>query len=194
MNHTTTQWFAPKGVVTKDGKEVASGLPFGWALLEILENNQDSDVIKSWCEATSKGKEISEEIIRSEWKEIQAERSEREKAHIEQEQKIAEKKLAEKKEAEKAARIEAERQQMTPERRASVELCEKLHTTRGIIKPGTELFTKTQELLEKALVWENAEDKKHLAQMLRPEMKLHAMFQGKNEKKFKQQLRELAGE
>ncbi len=194
LDHTTTQWFALERAVTKDGKEVASGLPFGWALLEILEDNQDSSAIKSWCETTFKGKEISEEVICSEWDAIQAERREKEKERVKQECAAAEKKLAEKKEAEKAAQLEAERQQMTPERRVSVELCEKLHATKGSIKPGTELFTRTQELLERALTWENAEDKKYLAQALRPEMKAHTMFQGKNEKKFKQQLRELAGE
>lgn len=194
LDHTTALCFAKGSVSGSSEKETVSGLPFGWAILEVLDETPEENCLKNWCLGNFPSCAISEESLQAEWETICAEREEREKVRTEKVREIEARKLAEKEEEEEAAKLEAERQQMTPERRASVELCEKLHKTKGNINSGTELFTKTQELLEKALTWESVEDRKFLKQTLRPEMDIHGMFQGKSMKKFKQQLRELAGE
>lgn len=49
-------------------------------------------------------------------------------------------------------------------------------------------------LLEEALSWTNAEDKKQLALQIQPLMKKKDMYRGKAERLFKSQLKTLRGE
>ena len=77
LDYTTTLWFAPEKTVEKNGKAVASGLPFGWALLEVLEENQTSGAIRNWCATVSKKNNPSEVALLTEKKAIRTERSQR---------------------------------------------------------------------------------------------------------------------
>ena len=64
----------------------------------------------------------------------------------------------------------------------------------GIVQPGTLLFDRVKLLLEEALSWTNAEDKKQLALEIQPLMKKKDMYRGKAERLFKSQLKTLRGE
>ena len=83
---------------------------------------------------------------------------------------------------------------MSPERRAAVEICEALAKFPGIVQPGTLLFDRVKLLLEEALSWTNAEDKKQLALQIQPLMKKKDMYRGKAERLLKSQLKTLRGE
>ena len=98
-------------------------------------------------------------------------------------------------EAEKAEEAaERAKAAMSPERRAAVEICEALAKFPGIVQPGTLLFDRVKLLLEEALSWTNAEDKKQLALQIQPLMKKKDMYRGKAERLFKSQLKTLRGE
>ena len=197
LDHTTTLCFASEESVARNGKEVVSGMPFGWALLEVLEGNEELTSLKNLCSSAKKMASVSEEELQSEWDAIQAERSVVEGKRIEDAQRKAKQKeeqkrieeIKKKEEEEKLKRL----QSLTKERRASEELIEKLVNTKGNIGPGTELFIRVKEFLEAALAWESSEDKRFLAEKIRPQMKSRSMFQGKHEKSLKQLLRELEG-
>ena len=77
---------------------------------------------------------------------------------------------------------------------AAVEICEALAKFPGIVQPGTLLFDRVKLLLEEALSWTNAEDKKQLALQIQPLMKKKDMYRGKAERLFKSQLKTLRGE
>lgn len=83
---------------------------------------------------------------------------------------------------------------LTPEERSIENIIAKLSSTTGLINPGSELFREVKTLLENALTWERPQDKKALAEKISPFMKKRGLYQGKAEKVFKAQLRELRGE
>lgn len=192
--HPTTMWFLPEDRKSVDGTEVASGMPFGWALIEVLEGDEENPVLRAWCKKVRERTISVEKALEEERQTILRERvvlqNEIEKA-LNQEK--AENEKRQKEEDERLAREEA-LSKLTPEERSIENIIAKLSSTTGLINPGSELFREVKTLLENALTWERPQDKKALAEKISPFMKKRGLYQGKAEKVFKAQLRELRGE
>ena len=189
LDHSTTAWF------TDEAEEAFNGLPFGWAICEL---NPAGDVkpLEDWCEQmrdswlhAHKGGSVSDE-----WDRVLVARKEKKAIREAQIAEAREAEVRRQSEADALAAKAAEMAAMSPERREATELCDALEAVNGSVNPGSELFTRTRALLEKALEWANAEDKMAFAVRLQPIMKKKNMFQGKAEKIFKKQLRTLKGE
>ena len=189
LDHSTTAWF------TDEAEEAFNGLPFGWAICEL---NPVGDVkpLEDWCEQmrdswlhAHKGGSVSDE-----WDRVLVARKEKKAIREAQIAEAREAEVRRQAEADALAAKAAEMAAMSPERREATELCDALEAVNGSVNPGSELFTRTRALLEKALEWANAEDKMAFAVRLQPIMKKKNMFQGKAEKIFKKQLRTLKGE
>lgn len=194
QSHTTTMW-----VVLDDKSEIRenpipSGMPFGWALLEVLEGDEENSVLQTWCkknrERTISVEKVLEEERQTILREREALQNEIEKA-LNQEK--AENEKRQKEEDERLAREEA-LSKLTPEERSIENIIAKLSATTGLINPGSDLFREVKTLLETALTWERPQDKKFLAEKISPFMKKRGLYQGKNERSIKAQLRELRGE
>lgn len=192
--HPTTMWFLPEDRKSIDGTEVASGMPFGWALLEVLDDDEENSVLQTWCEKNRERTISAQRLLEEERQTILRERevlqTEIEKA-LNQEK--AENEKRQKEDNERLAREEA-LSKLTPEERSIENIIVKLSATTGLINPGSELFREVKTLLEAALTWERTQDKKTLAEKISPFMKKRGLYQGKSEKVFKAQLRELQGE
>ena len=182
---------ASTAYITSDADEKFGAQPFGWAILE-ADPAGDVQALKEWC-----ARHACEELpaaLSKEWQFIADLRAERkallDKTAAEEADLIRRRQEAEKAE-EAAQRAKAA---MSPERRAAVEICEALAKFPGIVQPGTLLFDRVKLLLEEALSWTNAEDKKQLALQIQPLMKKKDMYRGKAERLFKSQLKTLRGE
>ena len=195
LDHTTLVGFMTDEIRKNfDNAEIVSGLPVGWALCEVAEKDEDNHIVKAWCTAEAKHLPVPKISLESEWNDILTQRALLEKQK--ETQRLQEEQMAQKRaeEAVAQARREAELSTMTPERRSSEEMVEKLNKAPGSIGPGTSLFVEVKALLETALGWASAEDKKQLALAVGPLMKKRGMMVGKNEKLFKAQLKTLRGE
>ena len=187
-DRTTTLWITSEKIPAND--ERANGMPFGWALVEVVEDTAPT-ALKAWCEKTAKRVKVD---LTTEWQSVNDarvellqsyEKREREEAEIRQQRLEAE---------EAEVKRQSELAAMSPERRLTEELVTRLEKMPGIIGAGHQIFGEVRAALESALQWERPEDKKNLALRLRPLMKAKGMFQGKAEKEFKRNLRTLAGE
>lgn len=188
LDHTTTLCMTvEKMPVTGDR---ANGMPFGWAIVEVVEGSAPT-ALKSWCERTVKRLKVD---LMAEWQSVNDARVELLKAYEKRRQEEAEihRKRAEALEAEAVRKSELAA--MSPERRMTEELTEKLEKTPGTINAGHQIFGEVREAIASALQWINSEDQKNFALNLRPLMKKKGMFQGKAEKEFKRNLKILAGE
>ena len=169
-------------------------MPFGWALLEVLDDDEENSVLQTWCEKNRERTISAQRLLEEERQTILRERevlqNEIEKA-LNQEK--AENEKRQKEDNERLAREEA-LSKLTPEERSIENIIVKLSATTGLINPGSELFREVKTLLEAALTWERTQDKKTLAEKISPFMKKRGLYQGKSEKVFKAQLRELRGE
>lgn len=182
---------ASTAYITSDADEKFGAQPFGWAILE-ADPAGDVQALKEWC-----ARHACEELpvaLSKERQFVADLRAERkallDKTAAEEADLIRRRQEAEKAE-EAAQRAKAA---MSPERRAAVEICEALAKFPGIVQPGTLLFDRVKLLLEEALSWTNAEDKKQLALEIQPLMKKKDMYRGKAERLFKSQLKTLRGE
>ena len=194
QSHTTTMWMVldEKSEISED--QIPSGMPFGWALLEVLEGDEENTVLQTWCKKNRERSIPAEKVLDEERQTILRERevlqNEIEKA-LNQEKAENEKRQIE--ENERLAREKA-LSKLTPEERSIENIIVKLSATTGLINPGSELFREVKTLLEAALTWERTQDKKALAEKITPFMKKRGLYQGKTKKDFKAQLRELQGE
>ena len=187
-DHATTLWFTSERTPVNEDR--ANGMPFGWALVEVVEDTT-STALKVWCEKTAKRVKVD---LTAEWQSVNEARKELLKAYEKREREEAEIRQ-QRLEAEQAeAKRQSELAAMSPERRLTEELVTQLEETSGVIGAGHQIFGVVRAAIESALQWENLEDKKNLALRLRPLMKVKGMFQGKAEKEFKRNLRTLAGE
>lgn len=182
---------ASTAYITSDADEKFDAQPFGWAILE-ADPAGDVQALKEWC-----ARHACEELpaaLSKEWQYVADLRAERkallDKTAAEEADLIRRRQEVEKEE-EAAERVKSA---MSPEHRATVEIREALEKFPGIVQPGTPLFNRVKLLLEEALSWTNAEDKKELARQIQPLMKEKDMYRGKAEKLFKSQLKTLRGE
>ena len=185
LDHSTTLW------MTEEKEAIDNALPFGWAICEI-DPEGENQALHHWCDQS--GYQSEAQRIATEWATVLEAREE--KLALKQQEKAKEAQL----EAERKAQALAEEQKqqalaaMSPQERATVELYEKLEAFPGAVNPGTELFIQIKNFLVEALTWKSAEDKKALAEKMQPLMKKKGMYQGKAEKEFKKNMRELRGE
>ena len=182
---TTTLWFT-----TQQTSALEADLPFGWALVEVVEDTA-ANALKVWCEKTAKRVKVDLDAERQSVREARAavlkffEKQEQEAAAKRQHD-LEVRQAEEKRQAELAA--------MSSEQRFTEELAAKLEKTPGPINAGHQIYAEVRTAIESALLWGNVEDKKQFALRLRPLMKAKNMFQGNAEKFFKQKLKQLAGE
>lgn len=193
QTYTTTMWLLPE---TASAPQNASRMPFGWALMEVLEDDKEDETIKSWCDGCTKdssGKEVlcEYEYIKKERKaiedRIQAMRLQQQLEEDRRRQAEKEREQAEKEKEERLAKL-------SPEKRSIEKIIEELEKTPGMVNPGTDLHRDVTKFLEKAQEWTDPEDKKELAEKIGPYMKRKGLYQGKFEKKFKGLLKKLRGE
>lgn len=187
-DHATTLWFSSEK--TPANEDRANGMPFGWALVEVVEDTAPT-ALKTWCEKTAKRVKVD---LTAEWQLVNDARLELLQAYEKREREEAEIRRQRLEAAEAEVKRQSELAVMSPERRLTEELVTRLEKTPGIIGAGHQIFGEVRAAIESALQWEHPEDKKNLALRLRPLMKAKGMFQGKAEKEFKRNLRTLAGE
>lgn len=185
QNCTTTLWFT-----TYQDNALEADLPFGWALVEVVEDTAPS-ALKVWCEKTAKRVKVD---LVAEWQSVNEARDEALKAFEKREQEAAAKRQQALEVQQAEEKRHAELAAMSSEQRFTEELASKLEKTPGPINAGQQIFVEVRKAIESALQWSNAEDKKRFALRLRPLMKSKKMFQGKAEKEFKRNLKLLAGE
>lgn len=199
LDHSTTIWLTNDNPCTFGEGEVANGLPYGWAVLE-LDPEGENAALKTWCEAERRrtGADARMTDVVEEWRSVRAERD----ALDERRRKDAEEFA--RREAQKAAREAAERAEearraeamagLSEEAREGEEICTQLEKAPGAVRNGTELFKRVQIVMTQALGWTSVEEKKAFALKIQSLLKKRDMFQGKAEKEFKKQLRALRGE
>ena len=188
QDHTTTLWFTSEK--TPINEDRAEGMPFGWALVEVVENTEPMP-LKTWCEKTAKRVKVD---LVAEWQSVNEARAAVLNTFKKKEQEAAEKKQRDLERQQAEEKRHAELAAMSSEQRFTEELATKLEITPGPINAGHQIFFEVRKAIESALQWSNAEDKKRFALRLRPLMKSKQMFQGKAEKEFKRSLKLLAGE
>lgn len=195
LDHNTTFWATNEEDRFVEDKSRANGLPFGWAVIELL-GDDDDPALGKWCRLQNEQPDVKEVLRR---RAVAAEEARQARKCIEADlekraREEAERQAREQAElAEQAARQEA-LSAMTPERRLVEEVCTQLEKAAGTVKAGTELFVRVRSLLNEAVQWSNTEDKLALAQRIAPLLKSRQMYQGKAEKEFKKNLRVLRGE
>lgn len=193
LTYTTTMWLLPE---TASAPQNASGMPFGWALMEVLEDDKEDETIKSWCEGCTMDS-LRKEVL-CEYENIKKERKaieDRDQAKRLQQQLEEDRRRQAEKEREQAEKEKEERlARLSPEKRSIEEIIEKLEKTPGMVNPGTDLHRDVTKFLEEAQEWTDPEDKKELAEKIGPYMKRKGLYQGKFEKIFKSQLKKLRGE
>ena len=193
--HSSTAWFTDESPRKSGEKDVINGLPYGWALIE-LDPKGENVALKAWCghELRRSGLNDATISVINEWKAIRAAR----RAAEEKRRALLEANL----QREEARRLAAEEEQrridalaaLSPAVRAAEELCDALEKAPVSVRPGTDLFSRTKQLLADAQNWTCSDDQKKLAGRIAPLLKAKQMYQGKAEKEFKAALRRLRGE
>ena len=163
-------------------------LPFGWALLEVDPQNENTP-LKQWCHHMQSALGSSRFDMQAYWERLSEQKQKSERLR---EEEIRQK---QKEEQEKQAAIKAEEEKkrelaaMSDNLRQVTVLCEKLAKAgTQLTKPGQVLNKETHNLLKTALNWPK-EDQKQFALKLRPLFKAKCLDQGGSGKEMKALLR-----
>lgn len=178
MKYSTTAWCASVG---------SDVLPFGWALIEI-ETQHENSILRAWCSKFERLGRTSEDLLKvvvAKKKSYLAELEEQLKALEQQEQARL---LAEQAEKEKQEQLA----QLSDNMREVAALVDEM-SRQTSIKPGSDLYGKVFKLLERALQWP-MQEQKDCAARLGPLMKKKDMYQGKRAKELKTTLAQLRQE
>lgn len=162
-------------------------LPFGWALLEADLSSQP--LPQSMLPLATDSQEFSNRLYEQ--------RKERYSRYAEQE--AIENKRLEEEQAQKAAKEQEEKkrkqelQSLSENLQKVYVLAGQLNATNRAVKPGTELYIQTLNLVRSALDWP-IEEQKQCAQMLAALIKKRDMYQGKDAKALKNWIKTLKHE
>lgn len=195
LDHSTTAWLTNEKPKFVDEGQVANGLPFGWAILE-LDPAAENAALSRWCSNELKRSGFDEMFaaIAAEWHSVLkarpaalANRSAMIKARAKEEADRREKEAQEKRRAEALAAL-------SPHERETEEICSRLEKERSPVSPWNGFGKEVVDFLKKAEGWTDAEEKKALANRIAPLLKKKDMYQGKAERMLKNSLRVLRGE
>ena len=189
-DHATTLWLTPEK--TPANEDRGSGMPFGWAIVEILDGSE-MPALKSWCDDVAKKLPVTKVELEKEWALLDEAKAKANKARDAREaEAVAEaKRRAEAKAAEEARA--AELSAMTAERREASEVMAKFEKAGFKAKPGDPTYVLVRDLINKAAGWSDA-DRRYVFDLLQPKMKASGMYDGNKGKEIKKAFRVLSGE
>lgn len=115
------------------------GLPFGWALCEVLDE-KDSPSLVRFCEEIASKRKVSRVSLEEEWKQIEQQRQDQQKKIKEAKEKLVNDRLAEE---ERKAEFESS----SPLQQRVLQLLEKIDKAAIPIQPGGGIFREVKDLI-----------------------------------------------
>lgn len=189
-DHATTLWLTPEKTPVNEDR--GSGMPFGWAIVELLDGSE-SPALKSWCDDVAKKLPVTKVALEKEWALLEEAKAKANQLRDAREAEAAAevKRRADEKAAEEARA--AELAAMTEERREASEVWAKFEKAGFKAKPGDPTYVLVRDLINKAAAWSEA-DRRYVYDLLQPKMKASGMYDGNKGKEIKKAFRVLSGE